>query len=393
MNYLKDYRFLVFGILFIYSSILFFSEKYLGSYVIIGKYFGINPIPYFFDLNVLLVGLDDLREGINPYLRMFNYPISWGIFSYFPFLNSSNLIIIGFTLALVYIAINFILIGRLNFREGVFYSLIFISPVFILSIERGNSDLLIFIFLAIPILLRWEKLISIFILLTSILKIYPLGGIFSIFGNSRSSIKIRFISVFTNVIFFCGIFFLKLQNYLLVSEKTPRPIDFVSYGLGVIPKLLLKENDLFLWIVVFFSMLVVIRLIIKFKKSILIDNENLSTTYLLGAGIFILTCLIGFNFEYRLIFLIFTFPQTMAWIKKGNVQANYIMIFSIIVFWKSFMTLGLNFVFGEYIALLFHLFTQILIIFLFSFHSLNIWNFFNSQIKDLKKDFKQEKIL
>jgi len=122
-----------------------------------------------------------------------------------------------------------------------------------------------------------------------------------------------------------------------------------------------------------------------------IDNEKLSTTYLLGAGIFILTCLIGFNFEYRLIFLIFTFPQTMEWIKTGNINANYVLISSILVFWKSFMTLGLNFVFGKDSALICHLICQLLVIFLFIFHSLNIWNFFIIQIKELGKDFKQEK--
>jgi len=227
MKQQKDYRFLVTTILLFYFSVLIYSEKYLGSYAIIGNYFGINPIPYFFDLNVLLQGLDDLRDGINPYIRIFNYPISWVIFSHLPFLKSSNLVILGFGLALIFIIINLLLIGRLNFREGIFYILIFISPAFILSIERGNSDLIIFIFLAIPILLRWDNLISFFILMTSILKIYPLGGIFSIIGNRGSEIKVRFILALFVGLLFIGFFFIQFENYLIVSEKTPRPNGFV----------------------------------------------------------------------------------------------------------------------------------------------------------------------
>ena len=103
----KDFRIIPFGFVLIYILILLFSEFYLGSYAVIGNYFRIHPIPYFVDLEILLCGIDAIRESANPYDEIcyigtgsFNYPYIWGFFSFIPFITTSNLIYIGFGLAL-----------------------------------------------------------------------------------------------------------------------------------------------------------------------------------------------------------------------------------------------------------------------------------------------------
>jgi hypothetical protein len=74
--------------LFLYYVLLYISENYFGSYSFVAKYLGLDAIPYFVDLKILLCGIDAIRNNQNPYdvicfggVAYFNYPIIWKIFA------------------------------------------------------------------------------------------------------------------------------------------------------------------------------------------------------------------------------------------------------------------------------------------------------------------------
>ena len=105
----KYLNFKYYGIIIVFLAALLFSlmllfEYKLGSYTIGIRTLKIPiyPMPYFLDLKLLLCGIEAIGKGINPYGELycwpqqnFNYPISWSIFSLFPFVKADNNVIIG----------------------------------------------------------------------------------------------------------------------------------------------------------------------------------------------------------------------------------------------------------------------------------------------------------
>src|SRR3972149_1490616 len=192
----RDFRIIPFGFVMIYMLVLLFSEFYFGSYAVIGSYFCIIPIPYFVDLKILLCGIDAIRENINPYtvscldgIHFFNYPYIWGFLSFLPFITTSNLIYIGLGLALTLFSTLYFYIGKINFIDAIIYTLLFLSPAIMLGVERGNCDLIIFLLLLIPLFYRnSHSLFAFVILITGMLKLFPIGASICILNDVISKI-------------------------------------------------------------------------------------------------------------------------------------------------------------------------------------------------------------
>jgi hypothetical protein len=398
----NDFRFIPFGLVFIYIGILFFSEFYLGSYEVIGEHFNINPIPYFIDLNVLLCGIDAIRISADPYSSiclwdkpLFNYPILWGFLSFIPFFTMSNLIYIGLGLGLTLFISLYFFIGKINFLGSIIYTSLLISPAIMLGFERGNSDLIIFIFLLL-FLINFKKnniLGSFIIIIVSMLKLFPIGAIFCILNKMSIGIKKSFLIFLTVSVSFLTYLIVMKDNILLVSKKTPRPYSGMSYGLGGIPSLLindLKERhyfffqlelykkypsfDFFIFLLFIFLVLVFFFFFNNFFRFFvsapLINKNNEGNSYLIGAGIFIVTCLIGYNWEYRLIFLIFTIPQLLIWLRRYKFFALILLFLSIFIVWQSFINRVINIYIVQFFVLfLFLSHLYIIIIFLKDFYT------------------------
>ena len=195
INSQKDFRIIPFGFVFLYILILVFSEFYLGSYAIVANYFRIYPIPYFVDLDILLCGVDAIRESANPYFvncyegeALLTTILMLGEFYLFYLsLHASNLIYIGFGIAILFFSSLYFFVGKLNFKSSILYTLLFLSPAVMLGVERGNCDLIIFLLLMIvPLVHNKSKILSAFILLTtSMLKIFPIGAVHGFFAQYK----------------------------------------------------------------------------------------------------------------------------------------------------------------------------------------------------------------
>jgi hypothetical protein len=399
----KDFRFIPFTIVFTYIFTLFYSEFYLGSYKIIGKYFRIHPIPYFIDLKVLLCGIDAIRLSVDPYSSIcfyggsswFNYPIVWGFLSFIPFFTMSNLIYIGIGLALTLFISVYFFIGKINFLGSIVYTSFLISPAIMLGFDRGNSDLIIFILLLIfhLILKKYNILGSFIIIIISMLKLFPIGAIICILNKKSLGIKKSFLIFLTICVSFITYLIVMKDNILLVSKKTPRPYGEISYGLGGIPSLLInhfKEKyyfyfqlelykkypdfDFFIFLLFIFLILVLFFIYNRFFRFIftppLIEKNNEGNSYLIGAGIFLVTCLIGYNWEYRLVFLIFTIPQLLIWLPKYKFFASILLFLSILIVWQSFINRVINiFIIQFFVLFLFLSHLNIIINFLNDFYT------------------------
>ena len=105
----------------------------------------------------------------------------------------------------------------------------------------------------------------------------------------------------------------------------------ISYGILAITSninkhLFIELNFIIISIVLFVSHLILYFLFLK-KKMISIQFKN-TNLFLSGSGIFIFTFLITSSFDYRLIFLFFTFPLLLN--LKNNPFKNLLLILIIL---------------------------------------------------------------
>jgi len=375
-----DYRFIPVLLLIFYLGLLILSENIWGSYKHIGHYLAINPAPYFADTKVLLCGIEAIRQGIDPYAETcggpttYNYPSAWGVLSVFPFMILENNFYVGIGIGLIFYFALFSFLGRLDFRSSLLYGLVLIAPASILAVERGNCDLIIFSLFAWAILSRYSQYLFPLIILTgSILKYFPIGAISALLHFAKAD-KRKYImaSMLTGILF--GLYvFLMIDNILAVSGETPRPYGGASYGLASLPALFSDfYPDYALWIKSIYGILLISCLGIfysvfksKFLKSVFTDNKN-DLAFITGNSVFIITSFIGYNWEYRLVFLIFTLPRILEWIKSGHKIHIPFLILSLLVFWQSFLILGFNSVLRNNAPYFY--FSKILVIILFYYH-------------------------
>ena len=380
----KVISFKYYGIIILFFAALLFSlmllfEHKLGSYTIGIRTLKIPiyPMPYFLDLKLLLCGIEVIGKGINPYDELycwsqqnFNYPISWSIFSLFPFFKANNNIIIGIIIFFIFYISVIIYTGKLPFILFIFYFFILFSPSVLLGLDRANSDLIIFIFLISTLIITTNKYyITSIILLCSFLKLFPIGAVLSLIKiKNRSN---RFLTITLSSILFLLFIYVFQENIKIVSLKTPRPYQDYSFGLQTIPNYAINIFKIDKSQVYFFFYLLLILLIttlaffkyqtfFKYKLS----NSKFGYGYLIGSGIFIVSYIIGNNFEYRFVFLILTIPQIFIW-RKSNTFLNHILVLYLIIFWQT----GINY-FTVYLfsSKIYIFIGQFIVMYLFAFH-------------------------
>ncbi|KHD05940.1 hypothetical protein PN36_11500 [Candidatus Thiomargarita nelsonii] len=320
--------------------------------------------PSFADLRNLTSGLECYRQGLDPLInnpcdpwdRPMNYPRIWlGLSSLG--LDQSHTFLLGIVQAIIFYACLFmIIIKRLNVGEGLFYGLILCSPAVMFAVERGNNDIIVFVFLSLSFFLMQKRRILPYflILMVSILKLFP---IVSIIGALREE-KTRSIFI---VLITCTLFLIYVmsiwKDVILIGATVPRATD-ISYGSRVIFDML---NHL-IQRISSFGISETLRTIFSFTAVLFflvgsylankvgfiqknIQNHLITTQYIdsfrIGAIIYIGTFIIGNNFDYRLIFLIFTLPQLLAWIKSKNSLIHcsvFLLIAILFTMWSSFFS-------------------------------------------------------
>jgi hypothetical protein len=307
-------------------------------------------LPPFADMRVVTSGAECIRLGYDvlienpcdPWKRPMNYPRIWSMPASWG-LDQSHTVVLGIFCGLLFFILTFVTIGRLNYIESLFYALILCSPSAMLAVERGNNDLIIFILLALSLLIIKSKNLILrsfsymLILFAAALKLYPIFALTSCLKEKRRNFL--FIFIFISIAF--GIYLVdNLESLELVSKATPRSTG-LSYGSKVIfdivfPKLeklsyvFLNSNITKLIHIVKLPMLALSLLIFMFTAYVLAKHgENIYQkekpldinridAFRIGASIYIGTFLIGNNWDYRLVFLLFTIPQILAWLKSGN---------------------------------------------------------------------------
>lgn len=327
-------------------------------------FFGVAPLyPRFADTRVITSGWDCARRGIDvlrsnpcdPWNRPMNYPRLWLLPGYLG-LGSEATPYVAITLVTIFLISVFLLLGPVSARQALYYLLVMFSFPVMLLIERGNNDLLIFALLVgIAATLAWNDSLgptnaAALVVLAAGLKLYPVAAVHALFLRLRGRLQLLTLAVAAIV---AGYIFVIRQDLVLIQASTPKP-TFAGYGLNVLIHQVLDDvNQLFQVRTpdrvelavrgVVLVMLVVLGLVLA--RRLPRERLDLQTRrgrfvgllFSLGATVYILTFVLGNNYDYRLTFLLLTLPQLFAWLESPSLfsEARAVLATILLSLWLA----------------------------------------------------------
>lgn len=303
---------------------------------------------YFGDLTSITYGAESFKQGFDPMIdnpfhphcTRATYPRIWQSL-YSLGVNRSHTMLIGLIFIISYLVAICLVSPNLN-NVGLFLvALALLSYSSLLAIERGNNDMFAFFLVGLSVwLIKRSTLGSVLVLLTAFaLKLFPLFAFPLLLRLNRKKFLMWGLVVIAFVIFYVV---LNFSDLAALGRYIPRP-SFYSQGYSYGLLGLDAPSSRLAFIPVPF-ICAALLLILAFSltalsqdNQILRLNSSASTSVYLdafraGAGIYIGTFLVFTSFSYRLIFLIFTLPQLVFWLKmKGKMRIIFKLITAIVI--------------------------------------------------------------
>lgn len=265
------------------------------------------------------LGDDPLRENPrDPWARRMNYPRIWVYLLVYLGIDQSHTLAAGVILAMLFFSAIFLVIDEIDHRTAWLMTCGIFSPAALLALERGNNDLLIFFLMALAVAAAHRSTVATSLLIGSsfILKLYPVFAV-SVFLRKQRK-------VFWGLLLASGAIaglyaILMIDELRLVRQLTPKPVE-LSYGLDVLWMRLERPFAGIIVRVVSYAALLAITafsFVHAGRRAALSPGVSRHLdAFRVGASIYVGTFLLGANWDYRMIFLLFVIPQLVTW--TGN---------------------------------------------------------------------------
>ena len=276
-----------------------------------------------------------------------NYPaLNWQIFHLLG-IDSSHTFGVAISFILLFLSGVCLILPDIKNGTLALVLLALASPATLLCIERGNTDLLLFFLVALSLVaMRKTPFVSVAITgLGFLLKLFP---VFSYAVLIRLAPK-RFIRYFLFLGLSLSLYAVATASDLTkILSNTPQGING-SYGFKVLSMGVASVAPEFGTIARTISYLLLL-LVIAFATTALLKNEvsdmDLGNTlngdaFRAGASIYTGTFLLGTNFDYKLIFLIFTIPQLVCWSQKPSTRKATLALTTLVLLFVSLFYWGL----------------------------------------------------
>ncbi len=266
-------------------------------------------------------------EGIDIYSSITSCGYQYGLFLLefinFFYLNTFNFKLLGFILfAIVGLILISLAVGTANDKNQSILAFVLVSsPGPWLLFERGNFDLLIIVFLAVGVFAintKYSILAILFFSLTALMKFYtlPLLLLYMLIEKKGLLKKVAFASVLvlSPIIIHNIISAESHPNPMFAAFGLPAPglwINFFAWRfdlpveLGMISLYLIGVLLVLLGLYVFYFSPIKKRFLAHRIEAFPLLGLP-SHAFLVSAGVYISCFLAGMNYDYRLIFLIFT---------------------------------------------------------------------------------------
>lgn len=210
---------------------------------------GVQPMrPMFADWVNVLSSAETFAAGGNPYLanptdphgRMFSYG-PWWLWLGALGLTRADAWWLGVLLALAFLAAAAAVVRPRDAREAGWFAALLVSPPVLLGLERGNSDLVIFVLIALAgWLVGRERSHAAQVAATGVLvsaaalKLYPLVALTGL-GARRGPCVGRVIWMGAGAAVFWAAWWLQPEDYVLAIREAIRPVSVFTFGLPLLP--------------------------------------------------------------------------------------------------------------------------------------------------------------
>lgn len=184
------------------------------------------------------------------------------------------------------------------------------------------------------------------ILLSAVVKIFPIFAILA-----AKNLKENWISICLILLIFLIYILVNIQDIKLMKAGIPQPTAF-AYGIDIIWMFIKDKfnNNVYLIFKYFSYFYVIILIFISYKVrninslKISFTNDTTFISFKVGAIIYITTFLINNNWDYRLVFLIFTIPQLYTWVisKTLNIYIRNGALISLLLIIHTMWYLKIN---------------------------------------------------
>jgi hypothetical protein len=329
-----------------------------------------QPIPTrYIDLRFLLAGIETSRTGVDiwttcipcatavgipPADRPFNYPaaVIW-LGRIFPArLTPDDANWMGPLIDCAFLLCAALLLVSSHPSQVLFSLALLVSPPILLGLERANYDLLIFslVFVNLTLIDRWSNgLAYAGAFGLGMLKIFPVATIIALLRKTRKSLCWFAAVIAAELVFVV----LSLKNFRALARNSGRGWQ-ASYGYRVefiaLDKAITKYKGFPAHIAAnlalpfLFAFCLATILIAWHNRDFLLSflfksGHKERAAFLAGAAIFSFSFVIGSNWNYRLIFLLFTVPHFFATLRDGEDRmqrvSRYLLGIVFAVFWLT----------------------------------------------------------
>jgi len=319
----SDGRFIAAGIVIGYFLLLGLTVFiFQASLTNVWKELGVPAMdPHFGDLRNVVAGIENHDAGralgdpnpFDPWNRPYIYPSLWLHVQSLGF-NRDTVIGYGWIIILLFFGSSFALLGKLTSCEGIFTGLFLISPAIMTGVERCNLDLVLFpLILAALALRRWPAASAALILLTTALKIHPVGAFLAFAAPPWRKTFPWLAGVFGLLL----LYLLSNWNELAVISAHAQHYPFYTFGSAVCGLWLAQMNPTngppdfaaaFFWGSLFLLAVGVAAVRFSSKMSPEPRWEWETYSFRLGAGLYLALFALGANNDYGLVFFLFCLP-------------------------------------------------------------------------------------
>lgn len=293
--------------------------------------FGIRPMTETFgDLRAVTSGWDCLHRGFeflpvnlcDPWGRPPNLPRLWlvpGLLG----LDQSLTDALGLLIATAFVLTALAWVGRSGFRETAIVLLALLSPAAMMGIERGNTDLVEFCLVALGLAalglaaLRGGRVAGAFgaatLSLAAMLKFYPAFALAPLLVRTRWAL----VALVAFVVYIVA----TASDIAAINNHLEWP-NWSAYGLvpvGAALGLPLQRTVvLCLAGLLILSVLAVAAVPSVRRGSWIASTSTSEMGYLAASAVYVGTFLLAATYPYRLVFLIFAIPQSLAWTRTRD---------------------------------------------------------------------------
>jgi len=365
----SDGRVILFGAVAAYLTAV--AVGHLVWRLNVWAFLGIPPGPsVFFDARNLTaawecqrLGYDPLYENpCDPWGRPLMYLRPWLLLGTLG-LDQSHTFALAAVLIVVMLLTFGALVGRVSLGAGVVLALAVCSPAVMFAVERANMDIALFSLMAISLLL-WRGVRSsaavlspVLVLLCATAKLYPVFA-FPAFLVARSRVAAR-VAVLC-IAAFAAYVVSSLRDIVHVAEIATQGQLF-SYGARILPAHLYHQIGADRWagppvlkqliaaapvaIIAVAAVLFLKRRLTPQRDETTVADASLLALHV-GALIYLGTFVTANNFDYRLVFLLLTLPQLVAWASvpghRLSLLASTTLGATILLLWVGALSEALN---------------------------------------------------